>query len=98
MDFMGIGPFELILILILGFLFFGPEKLPGMAAKAGKLYRNFRKATLDLSKTISEDISTEVKPEKETKTLSEPESSEKISPTSIQTENPISKPDEKLHD
>jgi len=98
MDFMGIGPFELILILILGFLFFGPEKLPGMAAKAGRLYRNFRKATFDLSKTISEDISTEIKPENTTKNLPEPESSEKASTTSTQTENPAPKPDENLHE
>ena len=43
----------------LAFLFFGPEKLPGMAAKAGKLYRNFRKATFDLSKTITDEVSSE---------------------------------------
>ena len=95
---MGIGPFELILILILGFLFFGPEKLPGMAAKAGRLYRNFRKATFDLSKTISEDISTEIKSENTTKSLSGQSPSEKASNPSTQTENPAPKPDENLHE
>jgi len=59
MNFLGIGPLEIAIILILAFLFFGPEKLPGMAAKAGKLYRNFRKATFDLSKTITDEVSTE---------------------------------------
>ena len=55
MDFMGIGPLELLLILLLGFLFLGPEKLPKVAAKAGQIYRTFRKATFDLSKTITEE-------------------------------------------
>jgi TatA/E family protein of Tat protein translocase len=61
MDFMGIGPLELLLVLIIGFLILGPDKLPGMAAKAGQLYRNFKKATFDLTKTISEDVSSEKK-------------------------------------
>ena len=55
------GPLEILLILILGFLFFGPEKLPQMAAKAGKLYRTFRKATFDLSKSITSEMDSEGK-------------------------------------
>jgi len=74
MDFLGIGPFELILILILGLLFFGPEKLPGMAAKAARLYRNFRKTTYELTRNISEEVNTEIKrEEKELKSLVDPE-------------------------
>ena len=42
-----------------------------MAAKAGQLYRSFKKATFDLTKTITEDVSTEKK------TLGEDVSSEK---------------------
>ena len=61
MDFMGIGPLEVLLVLVIGFLLLGPDKLPGMAAKAGQLYRNFKKATFDLTKTISEDVSSEKK-------------------------------------
>ena len=57
MDFSGIGPFELLVILILGFLFFGPEKLPGMANKAGRIYRKLRKAGTDFSRSLTEDIS-----------------------------------------
>jgi sec-independent protein translocase protein TatB len=58
---MGMGPLEILLILLLAFLFFGPDKLPEMAAKAGRLYRNFRRATFDLSKTITEEMETEKK-------------------------------------
>jgi len=61
MDFMGIGPLEVLLVLVIGFLLLGPDKLPRMAAKAGQLYRNFKKATFDLSKSITEDLSNEKK-------------------------------------
>lgn len=61
MDFLGMGPLEILLILILGFLFFGPEKLPQMAAKAGQLYRKFRKASFDVTRTITEDLAEEKK-------------------------------------
>ena len=72
MDFMGLGPLEILLVLILGFIFLGPEKLPGMAAKAGEWYRKFQKATSDLSKSVSEEITKETKPIKEeTKQLME---------------------------
>ncbi|MBM4451262.1 MAG: twin-arginine translocase TatA/TatE family subunit [Chloroflexi bacterium] len=61
MDFLGLGPLEILLVLILGFLFIGPDKLPGIAAKAGELYRKFRKATFDLTKSITEEVSAEAK-------------------------------------
>lgn len=61
MDFLGLGPLEILLVLILGFLFIGPDKLPGIAAKAGELYRKFRKATFDLTKSITEEVSAETK-------------------------------------
>jgi len=60
-DFLGLGPLEILLVLILGFLFIGPDKLPGIAAKAGELYRKFKKATFDLTKSITEEVSAEAK-------------------------------------
>ena len=69
---MGLGPLEILLVLILGFIFLGPEKLPGMAAKAGEWYRKFQKATFDLSKSVSEEVAKETKPiTEETKQLVE---------------------------
>jgi sec-independent protein translocase protein TatB len=61
MDFIGIGPLEIVLILVLAFLFLGPEKLPGIAARAGKIYRNFKQAASDITKTVTEEIATEQK-------------------------------------
>ena len=59
MNFLGIGTLEFLLILIFAFLFFGPEKLPEIAAKAGRLYRNLKKSTSDLGRSITEEISEE---------------------------------------
>ena len=80
MDFMGIGPFELLLILIIAFLFFGPEKLPEIAAKTGQLYRNFKKASSGLTKTITEEFQGESKVEKteDSKSAPAPTPDEKI--------------------
>jgi sec-independent protein translocase protein TatB len=60
MDFFGIGPLEFLVIFILAFLFFGPEKLPGIAAKAGKWYRNLTRVTSDFSQTINREITKEI--------------------------------------
>jgi TatA/E family protein of Tat protein translocase len=61
MDFMGIGALEVIVILLLGFLVFGPEKLPGIASKLGKWYRNFTRAANNFTQTLNEEISEEKK-------------------------------------
>jgi Tat protein translocase TatB subunit len=72
MDFMGMGPLEILLVLIVGLLVLGPEKLPAMAAKAGELYRKLTKATSELSKSITEEISAETKAASEvTKSITE---------------------------
>jgi sec-independent protein translocase protein TatB len=97
MDFMGIGPFELILILILAFLFFGPEKLPGMASKAGRLYRNFRKSASEWGKTINEDISTEIEAKKDTKASAVSELNQNTKASNNQT-TAASKTDKKPHE
>ena len=43
----GIGGFELFLILLFGFLIFGPDKLPAMAKTIGKAIAKFRKPVND---------------------------------------------------
>lgn len=55
MEFMDIGSLELIIILLVGFLVLGPDKLPKMAATAGRWWNRFKKASFDLTKTIAEE-------------------------------------------
>ena len=51
----GIGGFELFLILLFGFLIFGPDKLPAMAKTLGKAIAKFRSAQDEMSKVIKEE-------------------------------------------
>ncbi len=58
MNIMGIGPQEMMVIAVIGLLVFGPGKLPEVMGQAGKLYRDFRRMSAELSgefeKTIAE--------------------------------------------
>ena len=51
----GIGGFELFLILLFGFLIFGPDKLPAMAKTLGKAIAKFRSAQDEMNKVIKEE-------------------------------------------
>lgn len=60
----GIGFPELVLILIVGLIVFGPSKLPEMARTLGKGVREFRRATSALQQAINEPdqvVKTQVK-------------------------------------
>ena len=48
----GIGGFELFIILIFGFLIFGPEKLPEIAKTVGKGIARFREAQQEMNETL----------------------------------------------
>lgn len=50
MDILGIGPLELILILIVALMVFGPDKLPTIGARLGRAMKDMRKATRAFSK------------------------------------------------
>ena len=52
----GIGPFELFLILLFGFLIFGPDKLPAMAKTLGKALAKFRDAQEEMNKVIKTEV------------------------------------------
>lgn len=61
MDFFGIGPMEIVLILIIGLLIFGPGKLPQIGRDLGKALRSFKKAATDLSAEVSKELEEEKK-------------------------------------
>jgi TatA/E family protein of Tat protein translocase len=53
-EIFGIGPMELIVILLLLMMFFGPDRLPEMGAKLGKAVRSMRRATRDFSEELQQ--------------------------------------------
>ncbi len=52
----GIGANELIIILIFGFIIFGPDKLPGMAKTVGQAIAKFRNAQAEMNKVIKTEV------------------------------------------
>jgi len=55
------GP-ELLMILILGLLLFGPRKLPQIGKTIGKAFSEFRRATTDFKMNLEREVeSTEIK-------------------------------------
>ncbi|MFO7952237.1 MAG: twin-arginine translocase TatA/TatE family subunit [Bacillota bacterium] len=48
-----IGLWEILLVLVVALVIFGPTKLPEMGRSIGNGLKEFRKATRDLKETIS---------------------------------------------
>ena len=56
MNFFGVGPAELILILVVALVFVGPERLPRMAADIARTIRDVRRYTSGLANEFSEVV------------------------------------------
>ena len=61
MGFLDIGSLEVLLILLIALIVFGPGKIPEIATKLGKMVRAFRKATFDLTTAVTKEIESEEK-------------------------------------
>lgn len=57
MNFLGMGAMEIIVIMVVALIIFGPERLPEMGAQAGKALRDFRNMTRDMTGEFEEQIS-----------------------------------------
>ena len=62
MNFLGMGPGELMLIAVLGLIVFGPGKLPEIAAQVGKAVRDFRRNTYDIQAEFQRSLSLDLDP------------------------------------
>ncbi|MBA7660533.1 Sec-independent protein translocase protein TatB [subsurface metagenome] len=61
MGFFDMGLPEILLILIVALIIWGPGKLPEIARTLGKTIRALRKATTDLTTTITKELAMEKK-------------------------------------
>src|ERR1041384_3055388 len=60
MNFLGMGPLEVMLIVVLALIVVGPAKLPELMGQIGRAIGDFRRATSELSdefnRTIQEEL------------------------------------------
>lgn len=54
-----VGLMEFVMLALVALFVFGPERLPGLAADAGRLLRNLRQ----MAKGVTDDLKTELGPE-----------------------------------
>ncbi len=66
----GIGVPELILILIIALVIFGPSKLPELGKALGKGIKEFKKASSEITEEVKKEI--ETKETQESKNSSSP--------------------------
>ncbi|MFC1957568.1 Sec-independent protein translocase protein TatB [Chloroflexota bacterium] len=59
MDFFGIGIGELLLIMVVTLIIWGPEKLPEIARTMGRTVNNFKKITSNLTAEVAKEITKE---------------------------------------
>ena len=56
MGFFGIGTWEILLILVLALIIWGPGKLPEIARTMGKTMRALKKASFDLTNAVTKEV------------------------------------------
>lgn len=70
--FTGFHPIQLVVVLVIALLIFGPRKLPEMGSAIGKSIKEFRKGMNELGApkdAPADDKATETKPEKSPEAL-----------------------------
>ena len=61
MDFLGMGMGEIILILVVALIIWGPGRIAEVGRTLGKMVRPLRKATFDLTAQVTKEIEEEEK-------------------------------------
>ncbi len=56
MEFFGVGAPELVLILVIVLVIFGPDQLPEIAKKMGRATRDLRRAMTDINEEVNENL------------------------------------------
>ncbi len=63
MNFLGMGPGELMIVMILALIVFGPGKLPEIGQGLGKAIKEFRKATSQITDEFTRELQIDTPPQ-----------------------------------
>lgn len=55
MEILGMGMWEILLIMVVAMIIWGPAKIVGVSKTLGKMVHNLKKTTSDLTKQISSE-------------------------------------------
>ena len=61
MDFLAVGSQEILMVLLVAILVVGPNKIVEVARTMGKIMRTIKKASFDLTSTITKELDEEEK-------------------------------------
>ena len=56
MDFLGIGGWEVLLILVIAVIVWGPRRMAEIGRTLGKIVRTVKKATFDLTAQVTKEL------------------------------------------
>lgn len=62
MGFLDMGPLEILLILVIALIIWGPGKIPEVARTLGRTVSSLRKATADLTTVVTKELDVEDHP------------------------------------
>ncbi len=97
MGFFDMGPLEILLILVVALIIWGPAKIPEIARTLGRIVSTLKKATSDLTMAVTKELSPEekdrppssrVNSDHKPRELPEPSGVDKAEPSSTETIRP----------
>jgi len=56
MDFFGIGPLEILLVLLVALVIFGPGRMTEVGRQLGKAVRMFKQVTFDVTAQVTKEF------------------------------------------
>ena len=59
MDFFGMGPLEILVIIVVALIVFGPHKLPEIARNVGKSINTFKRAASEITAEVTRELESE---------------------------------------
>ena len=85
---MGLGMPEIVVILVIALIFFGPRKLPELGRSLGRTMNEFKKASNELRSTLEDEI--RVEEQKDQRAKAEGEKTAVAPAAALVTEPPAS--------